>query len=82
MLFGNPEGLKTWEEIIEIAVSGMKPEHRARLESEAHATGRSVQEVAEAYMAYRFDHMEDLPNFDWEWQPYGKDPLFSNDGAR
>ena len=60
----------------------MKPKHRAGLEAEARATGRSVREVAEVYMTYSFDHMEDFPNFDWEWQPYGKDPLLRKDGDR
>ena len=77
MLFGNPEGLKTWEEIIEIALRGMKPELRAQLDAEAHANRRSVQEVVEAYLVYGFDHMEELPlpNLEWQRQPYGKDRL-------
>jgi hypothetical protein len=76
MLVGNPEGLKTWEEIIEIAVRGMKPEHRARLDAEAQATGCSVQEVVEARLAPLLDNGEFLlPNLDWQRQPYGKDPL-------
>jgi hypothetical protein len=75
MLFGNPEGLKTWAEILEVAVSGMRPERRARLEAEAQDSGRSVQEVVEPCLSRQGDDMTDLVNLDWERQPYGKDPL-------
>ena len=81
-MFINPESLKTWDEILESALSEMNPEHRARLEAEAQANNCSVHEAMEAHLAPLFDDDGEVrlpPNFqarlDWERQPYGKDPL-------
>ena len=80
-MFINTESLKTWEEILEIALSGMTPEHRARLDAEARASGCSVHEVMEAHLAPLLDddwevrHPKFLARLDWARQPYGKDPL-------
>ncbi len=67
-MFGNPESLKTWEEILEIAVKGMRPESRARLEAVAQAFGCSVQEAAVATLHRFFDEGMELPDSEREWQ--------------
>ncbi len=58
MVLDNPdEGSETWEESLDIAISGMSPTARARLEADAQASGCSVQEAAEAALARYY--MED-----------------------
>jgi len=65
MLFSKPDGLKTWEKILEIAVSGMRPESRARLEAEVQALGRFVQEVVEATLTRHYEDWVEPPDSEW-----------------
>lgn len=74
MLFGNPEALKTMDEIIQIAIDGMTPETKVRLEAVADELGCSLHEAVVVIVNRNIEEGVKLLNSDWEQQPYGQDP--------